>query len=87
MEPNADGREHPTPEELHRFLSDSATREERRRIATHLLRGCESCASILGRVLKPEAPAEGAYGEILARFMDQLMCKLIEMPASEESAA
>ena len=72
MESNAERREHPTPEELHRFLSDTATREERRRVAVHLLRGCESCALILRGILRPEPPPEGAYDEVLVRFTDQL---------------
>lgn len=66
---NAERREHPTPEELHRFLSDTATREERRRVTVHLLRGCESCALILRGILRPELPPEGAYDEVLTRFI------------------
>jgi len=72
LESNADRREHPTPEELGRFLSDTATREERRRVAVHLLRGCESCALVLRGILRPGMPSEGAYDEMLSRFTRHL---------------
>lgn len=81
MESNADRPDHPKPEELHRFLSDSATPEERKRVALHLLRGCESCALILRGILKPEIPLEGAYDEILLRFARQL----VQIPAFQDS--
>ena len=81
MEPNADRREHPTPEELHCFLSDTATRDERRRVTVHLLRGCESCALILRGALRPELPSEGAYDEVLLRFTH----KLARVPAIRDS--
>ncbi len=81
VESNAERREHPTPEDFHRFLSDTATREERRRVAVHLLRGCESCAFVLRGTLRPESPPEGAYDEVLVRFTDQLA----QVPAFRDS--
>jgi len=81
MEANGGDRrkEHPTAEELSRFLSGTATREERRRVAVHMLRGCESCALILRILLEPEPPPEGAYDEILLKLTHQL-------PAFRDSA-
>jgi len=81
MESNGGRREHLTAEELHCFLSGTATREERRRVAIHLLRGCESCASILRGTLRPESPPEGAYDEALVRFTRQLA----QVPAVRDS--
>ncbi len=68
MEPSDDRQEHPTAEELSRFLSGIATREERRRVAAHMLRGCESCALILRVLLRPEPPPEDAYEEVLLKL-------------------
>jgi hypothetical protein len=66
------GKEHPAGEELHRFLVGSVTPEERRRVAVHLLRGCELCALILRGLLRPPPPPAGAYEEILTKLARQL---------------
>ena len=71
MEPTAERQQHPTPEELRRFLAGTATQEERKRVAVHLLRGCQSCALILRGILRPEPSPEGAYDEVLLRFARQ----------------
>lgn len=72
MDRKDDRREHPTAEELHRFQAGTATREERRRIAVHFLRGCESCASFIQELFRPEPPPDDAYEEVLLKFIRRL---------------
>jgi len=35
--------EHPSPEDLHRFVEGSLTRDEARRVVAHFLDGCRTC--------------------------------------------
>jgi hypothetical protein len=72
VETNTDRQEHPTAEELSRFLSGTATREERRRVAVHMLRGCDTCALFIQELFRPEPPPEDAYEEVLLKFIRQL---------------
>lgn len=52
---------------LERFASGSATREEGRTIALHLLKGCATCAATLRDLDRARAPLD-AYDRSLDRF-------------------
>ena len=61
--------EHPITElELERFAAGSATREERRFIVAHLLRGCPPCAARLRALALPRTVVEGAYDKVFSRL-------------------
>lgn len=52
---------------LERFAAGSATREEGRTIALHLLKGCGTCAATLRNLHREKAPMD-AYDLSLDRF-------------------
>lgn len=60
--------EHPiSRESLERFAAGSATREEGRDIAVHLLKGCGTCAAALRNLDRKRVPLD-AYDRALDRF-------------------
>lgn len=60
--------EHPiSRESLERFATGTATREESRAIAIHLLKGCGTCAGTLRSLGRNRAPMD-AYDRALDRF-------------------
>lgn len=60
--------EHPiSRESLERFAAGSATRDEGRAIAIHLLKGCGTCAATLRSLERNRAPMD-AYDRALDRF-------------------
>ena len=60
--------EHPiSRESLERFAGGSATRDEGRAIAIHLLKGCGTCAATLRSLGRNRAPMD-AYDRALDRF-------------------
>lgn len=60
--------EHPiSRESLERFAAGTATREEGRAIAVHLLKGCGTCAATLRSLGRDRAPTD-AYDRALDRF-------------------
>lgn len=60
--------EHPiSRESLERFAAGSATRDEGRAIAVHLLKGCGTCAATLRSLERNRAPMD-AYDRALDRF-------------------
>jgi len=70
------GPEHPVSLELlDRFAAGSATRDERSTVVRHLLSGCASCGSRLGRAWPLEAPQqpEGAYDQALDRSFERVL--------------
>lgn len=54
-------------ESLERFAAGSATRDEGRAIAIHLLKGCGTCAAALRNLDRNRAPMD-AYDRSLDRF-------------------
>jgi tetratricopeptide (TPR) repeat protein len=60
--------EHPSPDDLARFVAGSLPRPESRRLVSHLLQGCPSCALALARQggLAPAVVPENAYDEVVA---------------------
>lgn len=52
---------------LERFAAGTASREEGRVIAVHLLKGCATCAGILRSLDRDKAPLD-AYDQALDRF-------------------
>jgi hypothetical protein len=65
-------REHPSDEDLFRFVLGATSRLENRAIVRHLLARCPACAAVLKRV-KPEPPGEPAdYDEALDRLAARL---------------
>lgn len=60
-----------TRESLERFAAGSATREEGRDIAVHLLKGCATCAATLRSLDRSRAPMD-AYDRALDRFEREL---------------
>jgi len=60
--------EHPVSSDcLQRFAAGSATGEEGRTVALHLLKGCVTCAATLRHLNREKAPAD-AYDRSLDRF-------------------
>ena len=60
--------EHPISQaSLERFAAGTATREEGRVIAIHLLKGCATCAGVLRNLDRDRAPLD-AYDQALDRF-------------------
>lgn len=64
--------EHPSDEILKRFATVKASREERRVVAAHLLKGCPSCAEKIKAFLEPHPVAAGAYDAVLDRLQGGL---------------
>lgn len=56
---------------LERFAAGTATREERRLIAIHLVKGCPTCAGTLRDLERRRVPLD-AYDRALARFEREL---------------
>jgi hypothetical protein len=52
---------------LERFAAGSATRDEGRAIAVHLLKGCATCTATLRNLARSRAPMD-AYDRSLDRF-------------------
>ena len=63
-------------ESLERFAAGSATREEGRTIAIHLLKGCATCAAILRSLERGRAPMD-AYDRALDRFERELRAEVV----------
>jgi tetratricopeptide (TPR) repeat protein len=61
------GDEHPPDDLLRLFVAGTASREDGRRITSHLLRGCHTCADRLQDLLRPAIPAD-AYDRAFARL-------------------
>ena len=69
--------EHLIPREsLERFAAGSATREEGRTIAIHLLKGCATCAATLRDLERGRAPMD-AYDRALDRFERELRSEVV----------
>lgn len=65
---------------LLRFARGKATREERRRIVAHLLRGCPACSQVLQAYAEPVLQASG-LDSLLDRSTRSLLSGL-DKPAS-----
>lgn len=61
---------------LERFAAGSATREEGRTIALHLLKGCATCAATLRDLERGRAPMD-AYDRALDRFERELRAEVV----------
>jgi hypothetical protein len=79
--------EHPTNEVLKRFANVKASREERRAVAAHLLKGCPSCAEKIKAFLEPHPVAGDAYEAVLDRLQAGLGEKLEELQETPVSKA
>jgi hypothetical protein len=72
--------EHPVSRDsLERFAAGSATRDEGRTIAIHLLKGCATCAATLRNLHRGRAPMD-AYDRPLDRFERGLRAE-VEAPS------
>src|SRR5436309_1618304 len=60
--------EHPNTEELRRFVAGTATRQEGRKIVTHLLTGCASCQAAARSFAAPAALGEDSYSAVFQRL-------------------
>ncbi len=65
--------DHPSEESLKRFVSGTPTRQERKAVIAHLLKGCTDCSRKLKSLIEPKPVAGGAYDEALARFDRELL--------------
>ena len=65
--------DHPKEEALKRFVSGKATRQERKAVVAHLLKGCADCSRKLKSLIEPKPVAGGAYDEALERFDRELL--------------
>lgn len=72
--------EHPISRDcLERFAAGAATREERRLITMHLVRGCSTCAGALRDLERRRVPVD-AYDGVLDRFERELQGE-VEAPS------
>jgi tetratricopeptide (TPR) repeat protein len=67
--------EHPTPDDLARFVAGTLPRPDCRRLVGHLLRGCPACALALAREggLHPAEVPEDAYDEVVTSAAGRAM--------------
>jgi len=68
--------DHPSEEILKRFAAGTASREERRSVVAHLIRGCALCATRLRSLLDPPRVAGSSYEATLERFDRELIGNL-----------
>jgi hypothetical protein len=73
--------DHPSEETLKRFAAGTASREERRNVVAHLLKGCTLCATRLKSLIEPNAVSGASYDDALDRF-DQRMIETLETSIS-----
>lgn len=68
--------DHPSEQTLKRFASGTATREERRAVVAHLLKGCTGCAHTLKAMLEPQPISHRDYDGALDRFDRRFLASL-----------
>ena len=76
--------EHPTRDDLLRFLQGTTSRQENRLIVRHLLATCPACTAALQQMWKepPNNPITPAvYDQALDRFQEQLRTWISAKPS------
>jgi len=77
---------HPPDDMLRRLVAGTASRDEGRQIALHLLHGCRTCGNRLREILSPPIP-EGAYDAALDRLETARLRGAAGVSAPAEKAA
>lgn len=72
--------EHPSREQLQRFVDGFSTREENRQIVRHLLRECALCQEVIQAAWRPPIPPPDAFDNALRALEEAAARKVRRLP-------